>query len=140
MAVSSFWYLVRTLLSSENDWPEVQRKLRREKGKWGRLEKILGWKEADRRTAGRFYVAVVQAVLLFGSKTWVLTPRLEKAIEVFHQRETHQMAGMEPQTSTGCYMVVLTYWGGADNGGTGGYWGIYRPPSEYGCTIYYDLS
>ena len=41
---------------------------------------ILGKEESDRRTAGRFYVAVVQLVLLFGSKTWVLTPRLEKAL------------------------------------------------------------
>ena len=29
---------------------------------------------------GVFYVAVVQAVLLFGSETWVLTPRLEKSV------------------------------------------------------------
>ena len=31
---------------------------------------------ADMRMTGRFYVAVVQAVLLFGSEMWVLTPQL----------------------------------------------------------------
>ena len=46
----------------------------------------------DRRTAGRFYVAVVQAVHLFGSETWVMTPRLEKTLEVFHHRVARQMA------------------------------------------------
>ena len=37
---------------------------------------ILGREGADRRTAGRFYVAVVQEVLLFGSEMWVMTPQL----------------------------------------------------------------
>ena len=38
----------------------------------GTAGKDLGREGADRRTLGRFYVAVVQAVLLFGSKTWFL--------------------------------------------------------------------
>ena len=48
------------------------------------MTKILVMEGADKRTAGRFYVAVVQAVLLFGSETWVLTPQLEKALAGFH--------------------------------------------------------
>ena len=59
--------------------------------------KILGRDVADKRTAGRFYVAVVQAVLLFGSETWILTPRLEKDLEGFHYRAGRQMAGMGPK-------------------------------------------
>ena len=39
-------------------------------------------------------MAVVQAVLLFGSETWVLTPRLDKSLEGFHHRVARQMAGM----------------------------------------------
>ena len=35
---------------------------------------------------GRYCVAVVQAVILFGSETWVLTPWLEKDLEVFHHQ------------------------------------------------------
>ena len=31
---------------------------------------------ADRRLVMSFYVVVVQAVILFGSQTWVLTPWL----------------------------------------------------------------
>ena len=46
---------------------------------------------------GRFYVSVVQAVLLFGSEMWVLTPWLEKSLEGFHHREVWQMAGMGPK-------------------------------------------
>ena len=61
------------------------------------MAKILGRKGADRRIAGGFYVAVVQAVLLFGYKTCVLTPRMEKFLEVFHHRSVRHMAGMVPK-------------------------------------------
>ena len=46
---------------------------------------------------GRFYVAVVQAVLLFGSKTWVTTPWMDKALKGFHHQVVQQMAGMVPK-------------------------------------------
>ena len=39
----------------------------------------------------------VEAVLLFGYETWVLTPRLEKPFEDFHHRAVHRMAGMVPK-------------------------------------------
>ena len=44
-----------------------------------------------------FYVAVVQAVLIFGSKTWVMKPRLEKANEGFHHWAARQTTGMGPK-------------------------------------------
>ena len=73
-SVSSLRYLGRTLFSTEGNWAEVEWNLWRAWGKWGRLMKIFGREGADNRTTGRFYMEVVQAVLLFGSKTWVLTP------------------------------------------------------------------
>ena len=85
-AVSSFRYLGQTFLSSDGDWPEVGCNLRRARVRWGRLVRILGREGADRRTAGNFYVVVVQEVLLFGSETWVLNPQLEKSLEVFHHQ------------------------------------------------------
>ena len=79
-AVTSFKYLGRIMLTTKNNWPEVDQNLRRAQGKWGRMVKILLREGVDRRTAGRFYVAVVkavvQAVTLFGSETWVVTPWL----------------------------------------------------------------
>ena len=48
-------------------------------------------------TVGMFYVAVMQAVLLFGYDTWVLIPRLEKALEGFHHKATQRMVGMTPK-------------------------------------------
>ena len=46
-------------------------------GKWGRMVNILGREGVDRKTAGRFYVEVVQAVILFELETWVVTPQLD---------------------------------------------------------------
>ena len=42
-------------------------------------------------------MAVVQAVLLFGSETWVWTPRLKKSLEGFHHQAAWWMAGMGPK-------------------------------------------
>ena len=96
-AISSFRYLRQMLSSSKDDWPEVEKNLQRARGKWGRLVKILEREGADRIMVGRFYVSVVQAVLLFGSETWVLISRSEKSLKGFHHRVMRRMAGMGPK-------------------------------------------
>ena len=96
-AVSLFRYLGRTLSYTYNNFPAVEQNLWRARGKWGRLAKILERKGEDKRMTGRFYVAVVQVVLLFGFEVWVLTPRLEKSLKGFHQRAAWRMAGMGPK-------------------------------------------
>ena len=79
-----FCYLEQNLFPTDNDLPAVDQNLQRTQVKWGCLAKILGREGVDKRMARRFYVAVVQAVLVFGSETWVMTPWLEKALEGFH--------------------------------------------------------
>ena len=59
--------------------------------------KLLGKEGADRRKLGIFYVAVVKKVLLFGSKTWVLTSQMENSFKGFHQRAVRRMTGMPPR-------------------------------------------
>ena len=92
-----FRYLGRTLSSSDNKLTAVDHNLQRARGKWIWLEKILEREGDVRRTVGRFYVAVVQAVLIFGSKMLVLTPRLEKYLKGFHHRAVRRMAVMVPK-------------------------------------------
>ena len=43
---------------------------------WGRLSRVMGREGADLKVSEDFYKAVAQAVLLFGSETWVLTYRM----------------------------------------------------------------
>ena len=88
--------MVQTFSSTDDNWMAVEQNLGRAWGKWGWLAKILGREGADKRMMGRFYVEVVQAVLLFGYDTWSLTLWLEKSLEGFHQQAERQMAGMGP--------------------------------------------
>ena len=46
--------------------------------------------------------------------------------------------GYGPETSAIWDVRVTTHWGGDGNCGTGGYWDIYRPPTEHGRTIHCD--
>ena len=64
-AVCLFWYLGKTLSSTDDNWSEVEQNLWRERGKWGRLENIVRREGAYKRTVGSFYVPVVQVGLLF---------------------------------------------------------------------------
>ena len=70
----------------DNEWLAVVGKLGKAKKSWGRLSRILSREGADSKLSGNFYKAVSQAVLLFGSDTWVLTPRMERALDSFQQR------------------------------------------------------
>ena len=58
---------------------------------------------------GKFYVAVVQAVLLFMSKTLVMIPQLEKYLKGFHHQAACHMESMGPkrqQDSTWVYPPI----------------------------------
>ncbi len=44
--------------------------------------------------AAKFYLAVVQAILLYGSKTWVISPHAMACLEGFHIRAAWRMAKM----------------------------------------------
>ena len=41
---------------------------------------------------GCFYLAVIQAILLYGSETWVISKRMLKRLESFHHRCARSMA------------------------------------------------
>ena len=42
-----------------------------------------------------FYIAATQAVLLFGSETWVLTARMEKSLDSFQSRVAQKITGSQ---------------------------------------------
>ena len=43
------------------------------------------------------FKAVVQAVLLFGSKTWILPPRMERNLGSFQNRVARRITGSKPR-------------------------------------------
>ena len=68
---------------------------------WGRLSRILRREGADKRVSGNFFKAVVQAILLLGAETWVLTPRIERALESFMHEAVRRITGKQTQRGGG---------------------------------------
>ena len=64
---------------------------------WGQLSWILSREEADPKVSGFFYKAVAQAVLLFGAVTWVLEPRMERALDNFQHRFARRITRRQPR-------------------------------------------
>ena len=60
---------------------------------WVQMTRILVRKGEEPRMSGMFFKSVVQAVLIFGSETWVLTPRMERALGHFQQRVAQRITG-----------------------------------------------
>ena len=77
------------------DWLVVVGNLWKAQKRWGRLSQILIREGADPKVSGNFYKAVAQAVLLFGAETWVLTPRMEQALDSFQHRVASSIAGKQ---------------------------------------------
>ena len=82
--VGRFKYLRRLMDRSDENWTPVLHNIRKARKVWGRPGKIL-WREGAKPTVSEcFYRAIVQAVLLFGSETWVLTDKISQRIEGAH--------------------------------------------------------
>ena len=98
--MTSFKYLRRLLTVMDDDWPEVIVNLQKAQKIWARLSMILGREGAYPRLRGRFYLAVFQAVLLFGVETWVVTPLIGRLLGSFRHRVARSMAGMQLRRQT----------------------------------------
>ena len=96
-AVSEFRYLERLLTATDDDWPAVAGNIRKAKVSWGRLARVLGREGADPKVSRSFYTAVTQQVLLFGAETWVLTRKMNSALDAFHGRVARRLTGRQPR-------------------------------------------
>ena len=90
--VEVFKYLGWLMSFDDTDAQAVALNLKKARKCWARISKVLCAENAPPRVCGMFYKATVQAVLLFGSKTWNLTPSAVKRLEGFHMRAAWRMA------------------------------------------------
>ena len=49
------------------------------------------------RVSGNFFKGVVQAVFLFGVEMWVLTLRIERALDIFQHGSMREITGRQPR-------------------------------------------
>ena len=95
--METFKYLGQVMTAGDYDWLSVAGNLVKARKSWGRLSRILIREGADKRVSGNFFKAVVQAVLLFRAETWVLTPRIERALDSFMHRDARRITGKQPR-------------------------------------------
>jgi len=90
--VEQFRYLGRILHCSDLDSQAVSANLKTTRERWGRISRLLSADGANPRTMARFYLAVVQSVLLHGASTWTLSKRDLGRLERFHAKCARRMA------------------------------------------------
>ena len=90
--VEVFKYLGRLLAQDDDDVQAVRQQIRKARGTWARVGQVLQGENAAPRIAAKFYKAVVQSVLLYGSETWNLTETVLARLEGFHIRAAYRMA------------------------------------------------
>ena len=96
-AVSEFRYLGRILTATDDDCPAVAGNVRKARVSWVRLDRVMGREGADPKVSRNFYTAVTQQVLLFKAETWVLTRKMESALDAFQGRVARKLTGRHPR-------------------------------------------
>jgi hypothetical protein len=90
--VKVFKYLRRMMAQDNNDVQAMWHQLRKARGTWACVGQVLRSENVTPWVAAKFYKAVVQAVLLYGSKTWNLTKAILAWLEGFHVQAAYRMA------------------------------------------------
>ena len=90
--VEVFKYLGRLLSQDDDDIQAIRAQLRNARTTWARVGQVLRAENVPPRIAAKFYKAVVQAVLLYGSETWVLSTAAIASLEGFHIHAAYRMA------------------------------------------------
>ena len=98
--VNSFWYQGRVILAADYDWTAVVINLSRVRAVWKRMMRILSRKGVEPRVSGFFLKTVVQAVLLFGLETRLVTPCMGRALVMFQYQVARRLTGRLPRRKT----------------------------------------
>ena len=95
-------YLGKVLTALYVDWKVVVVNLRKAQKHWAHMSQILGREGADPCTDREFYKAVVQATLLFGAESWLMSSWIGRTMGGFQHRVDRRLAKMHPKR----YMTV----------------------------------
>ena len=82
----------RWMAFDNNGRRTIDANLKKARKCWIRLAKLLRSENLVPRVAGMFYKAVVMAILLYSSESWVVNPSTLKRLEGFHMRAAWTLA------------------------------------------------
>jgi len=91
--VTQFRYLGRILEENDDDAHASSRQLASARTKWNRIGQMLRSEGMKPRAMGYFYKAVVQAILLYGLETWVVSDAHLRQFRSFHSRVGRHLTG-----------------------------------------------
>jgi hypothetical protein len=90
--VKVYKYLGWMMAQDNDDTQVIRAQLRKARATWAWVGKVLRGENTSPTVAAKFYLAVVQAILLYGSETWVISPQAMAQLEGFHIRAMWSMA------------------------------------------------
>ncbi len=90
--VEVFKYVGCLLAQDNNDAQAIRQQLQKARGVWACVRQVVHRENTAPRIATKFYKAVVQAVLQYGSKTWNLINSALARLEGFHVCAAYKMA------------------------------------------------
>ena len=91
--VKQFCYLGRIFTENDDDSTCIQENLKKARKRWNRVGKILKTEGANPKVMAKFYLTIVQAVLLYGADSWVIKAKEAVALRSFHRRAVRYMTG-----------------------------------------------
>ena len=78
-------------------WPVAIGNIQKECQRWACLSWIMGWEGADAQALGRFYLDIVQTILIVGAEIWVVTLHIRRVLGGFHHRVELLIKGKQPR-------------------------------------------
>ena len=85
---TSFRYLGRVILATDEDCPAVIRNLEKAQAVWRRIMRSLSREGERLRLYGFLFKVLVQGVLIFCVETWVVTPQIGRVLGGFQDQVT----------------------------------------------------
>ena len=117
---------------TDNNWTAVVKNLSRARKVWSRISRILSREGAAPQVSKFFFKAVVQAILLFGAETWVVTPCMGKALG----GGSDPGGETAPAEDTGREVEIHLSGDGKGGGGILDDGGVYQGAAEHGRTVH----
>ena len=74
------------MTEDDDDTKCIESNLKKARGQWNSIANILKQEGASAKCMAKFYITVVQAVLLYGADSWTISQKNEKKLVSFHHR------------------------------------------------------
>ena len=88
-----FKYLGRILNQNDNNDIYITIQIEKARQRWNCVAKILKREGANAKTIAKFYLTIVQAVLLYGADSWTITTKTLQQFQSFYNRALRYMTG-----------------------------------------------